>query len=101
MPNFVTFDDGLSYVPISEIEAFGHDEEETNSNTSCTIVRPASLRSDGCSPSYRNAVRLPTGIAVQIHRNTHPGGRGLAVRTPVFCPVAPQHPNAVRACSPD
>ena len=30
VPNFVTFDDGLSYVPISEIESFGNDEEETN-----------------------------------------------------------------------
>ena len=30
MPNFVTFDDGLSYLPISEIESFGHDEEEPN-----------------------------------------------------------------------
>src|ERR1700733_11264772 len=41
----------------------------TKPNTFCTIVRPASLRSEGCSPSYRNAVRLPTGIPVQIHRN--------------------------------
>jgi hypothetical protein len=30
MPNFVTFDDGLSYVSISEIESFGYDYEETN-----------------------------------------------------------------------
>jgi hypothetical protein len=30
MSNFVTFDDGLSYVPISEIESFGYDREETN-----------------------------------------------------------------------
>jgi hypothetical protein len=27
MPNFVTFDDGLSYVPISDIESFGHEAE--------------------------------------------------------------------------
>ena len=30
MPNFVTFDDGLNYVAISEIESFGYDREETN-----------------------------------------------------------------------
>jgi hypothetical protein len=29
MPNFVTFDDGLSYVSISEIESFGHEDEGT------------------------------------------------------------------------
>jgi hypothetical protein len=28
MPNFVTFDDGLSYVSISDIESFGYEEEE-------------------------------------------------------------------------
>ncbi len=28
MPNFVTFDDGLEYVSLSEIEAFGYDSEE-------------------------------------------------------------------------
>ncbi len=27
MPNFVTFDDGLSYIPIADIESFGHEEE--------------------------------------------------------------------------
>ena len=30
MPNFVTFDDGLSYVSIYEVESFGYDSEETN-----------------------------------------------------------------------
>ncbi|MGB8064769.1 MAG: DUF3800 domain-containing protein, partial [Candidatus Sulfotelmatobacter sp.] len=40
-------------------------------NTSCTIITPASLRSDCCSPSLRNAVRLPSGISVHLHRNTH------------------------------
>ena len=30
MPNFVTFNDGLSYMPISEIESFGYDGEEMN-----------------------------------------------------------------------
>ena len=40
-------------------------------NTSCTIVTPASLRSDCCSPSFRNAVRLPSGIDVHLHRNAH------------------------------
>lgn len=30
MTNFVTFDDGLTYVPISEIESFGYDRDETN-----------------------------------------------------------------------
>jgi hypothetical protein len=32
---------------------------------------PASLRSDCCSPSLRNAVRLQTGNSVHLHRNTH------------------------------
>jgi hypothetical protein len=27
MPNFVTFDDGLSYISISDIAAFGHEDE--------------------------------------------------------------------------
>jgi hypothetical protein len=40
-------------------------------NTSSTITLPASLRSDCCSPSLRNAVRLPSGIDVHLHRNTH------------------------------
>jgi hypothetical protein len=43
----------------------------TMPNTSCTIITPASLRSDCCSPSLRNAVRLPSGIDVHLHRNTH------------------------------
>jgi hypothetical protein len=30
MPNFVTFDDGLNYVSISEIEGFGYDGEGPN-----------------------------------------------------------------------
>ena len=30
MPNFVTFDDGESYLSLSEIESFGYDREETN-----------------------------------------------------------------------
>lgn len=30
MPNFVTFDDGLSYVPISHIEGFGYEQEGPN-----------------------------------------------------------------------
>jgi integrase len=41
----------------------------TMPNTSCTIITLASLRSDCCSPSFRNAVRLPSGIDVHLHRN--------------------------------
>jgi hypothetical protein len=33
MPNFVTFDDGLSYVPISQIESFGHESEDQRKGT--------------------------------------------------------------------
>jgi len=40
-------------------------------NTYSTITMPASLRSDCCSPSLRNAVRLPSGNDVHLHRNTH------------------------------
>src|SRR5450755_2433842 len=40
-------------------------------NTCATITVSASLRSDCCSPSLRNAVRLPSGIDVHLHRNTH------------------------------
>src|SRR5258708_5534136 len=40
-------------------------------NTSSTIILPASLRSDCCSPSLRNAVRLSSGFDVRLHRNTH------------------------------
>src|ERR1035441_7923735 len=39
-------------------------------NTYSTITMSASLRSDCCSPSLRNAVRLPSGISVHLHRNT-------------------------------
>jgi hypothetical protein len=39
-------------------------------NTYSTITMPASLRSDCCSPSLRNTVRLPSGIDVHLHRNT-------------------------------
>ncbi len=38
-------------------------------NTCSTITVSASLRSDCCSPSFRNAVRLPSGIDVYLHRN--------------------------------
>src|SRR4029077_11242581 len=41
----------------------------TNANTSCTIDVPASLRSENCSPSARNAVRVPPGISVRLQRN--------------------------------
>ena len=40
-------------------------------NTYSKITMSASLRSDCCSPSLRNAVRLPSGIDVHLHRNTH------------------------------
>ena len=39
MPNFVTFDDGLSYVSISEIESFGYDYEETNKGSTWIKLR--------------------------------------------------------------
>src|SRR5271166_5968312 len=44
-------------------------------NTCATITLSASLRSDCCSPSLRNAVRLPSGIDVHSHRNTHTSQR--------------------------
>jgi len=44
----------------------------TMMDTSCTIITPASLRSDCCSPSFRNAVRLPSGFDVHLHRNNQP-----------------------------
>jgi hypothetical protein len=49
-------------------------------NTYSTITMPASLRSDCCSPSLRNTVRLPSGIDVHLHRNTQPplAGTNLA-----------------------
>jgi hypothetical protein len=40
-------------------------------NTYSTITMPASLRSDCCLPSLRNAVRLAPGMSVHLHRNTH------------------------------
>jgi hypothetical protein len=45
----------------------------TKPNTSCTIEVPASLRSENCSPSARNAVRVPSGISVRLRRNPQPG----------------------------
>jgi hypothetical protein len=47
----------------------------TMPNTSCTIIMPASLRSDCCSSSFRNAVRLPSGIDVHLHRNAQQKGK--------------------------
>ena len=44
-------------------------------NTYFTITTSASLRSDCCSPSLRNAVPLPSGIDVRLHRNTQPVSR--------------------------
>ena len=41
----------------------------TKPNTSGTIEMPASLRSENCSPSARNAVRVPFGISVRLRRN--------------------------------
>src|ERR1035441_8523604 len=50
-------------------------------NTCSTITVSASLRSDCCSPSLRNAVRLASGMSVHLHRNTQPrGGPGLRHR---------------------
>jgi hypothetical protein len=43
----------------------------TKPNTSCTIEVPASLRSEDCSPSARNAVRVPFGISLRLRRNPH------------------------------
>ena len=51
----------------------------TKPNTSCTIITPASLRADCCSPSPRNAVRLASGIDVHLHRNTQRSGRVRAL----------------------
>ena len=45
----------------------------TKPNTSGTIITPASLRSDCCSPSLRNAVRVPSGNDVHLYRNTQSG----------------------------
>jgi len=45
----------------------------TKTNTCCTIEVPASLRSENCSPSVRNAVRVPFGISVRLRRNPQPG----------------------------
>ena len=45
----------------------------TKPNTSCTIEVPASLRSESCSPSARNAVRVPSGMSVHLRRNPQQG----------------------------
>src|ERR1700677_1449028 len=63
-------------------------------NTYSTITMPASLRSDCCSPSLRNAVRLPSGIDVHLHRNTHYGGKTIFLRHKVV--VNQPDPCAVR-----
>jgi hypothetical protein len=42
MPNFVTFDDGFSYVAISEIASFASDNEETNKGGTCIHLRNGS-----------------------------------------------------------
>lgn len=39
MPNFVTFDDGVNYVSISEIKSFGYDRDESNKGGTCIELR--------------------------------------------------------------
>jgi hypothetical protein len=53
-----------------------HTESLTKPNTSCTIEKPASLRSDHRSASSRNPVHLDPGIAF-----TFPGIRNSRVRS--------------------
>ena len=48
-------------------------------SSACTIEVPASLRSENCSPSARNAVRVPSGISVRLRRN--PQLSGVATRS--------------------
>ena len=43
----------------------------TETNSSCTIEEPASLRSEDVSPLARNAVRVRFGISVRLRRNPH------------------------------
>jgi hypothetical protein len=45
-----------------------------------TITKSASLCSDCYSPSLRNVVRLPSGIDVHLHRNTHSRHSGIIVQ---------------------
>jgi len=49
----------LRTLSVDEAEHFRHNH----------LASVASLRR--CSPSLRNAVRLPSGIGVHLHRNTH------------------------------
>jgi hypothetical protein len=39
MPTFVTFDDGITYVPLSEIESFGLDRDEDNQDGTLIKLR--------------------------------------------------------------
>src|SRR5271166_5984959 len=77
----------------------------TKPNTSCTIISPASLRSDCCSPSLRNAVRLPSGIDVHLYRNTQLAGSmaSYASRTSLvqelFVRTADENYMAARWCA--
>ena len=43
---------------------------------------PASLRFDCCSPALRNAVRLPSGIDVHLHRNTQAEAQAAVALAP-------------------
>ena len=45
----------------------------TKTNTCSTIEMPASLRSENCSSSARNAVRVPLAIGVRLRRNPQLG----------------------------
>jgi len=56
----------------------------TKPNTYCTIEVPASLRSENCSPSARNAVRVPFGISVCLRRNPQPWGCGKRSLTKAY-----------------
>jgi hypothetical protein len=51
-------------------------------NLAPQFTKSASLCSDCCSPSLRNAVRLPYGIDVylHLHRNTHARHSGINVQ---------------------
>jgi hypothetical protein len=66
---FVIHDRDSIFSPGVDLYSMRQDSLLTKPNTCSTIEEPASLRSENCSPSARNAVCVPFGISVHLQRN--------------------------------
>ncbi len=65
MANFVTFDDGMNYVSILEIESFGLDSDENNKGG--TLIKPRNGKT--IQTGWRiSEVAEKLGLCANLHR---------------------------------